>query len=191
MLIVFQIQTKRSHTMHSYRSVELEGDFEEDGLPLTEIIPDNDDLEIERAFSNELHATDDSLDATDDDEEKTLLGLGIPTSDEAKIFFHPRRNPQFPPIYELYHPHPMRNKNLTAKACPRADQNGFRDFVVIVEKTAEYMVNWYKFAEGLKVQPDENIAREEGTFFIHVRTNSANSTFRVASTTGRRCAMDS
>lgn len=80
----------------------------------------------------------------------------------AKLFTHPKRHASFPPLYKMDHAHPMRSSNLTTEKCPKADQKGFCDYVMIVESDPNFMTKWYKSSGKLPLYGDEDLATANG-----------------------------
>lgn len=61
----------------------------------------------------------------------------------------PRPDPKLPAVYRLPSVHPCRNAAFTRETCPSTDQEGFRDYVAVVERTQPFMQAWEDHRKGL------------------------------------------
>ncbi len=78
----------------------------------------------------------------------------------ARRFCHPRRGSGFPDLYLLQDPHPLRPANFTNDNHPTCSRP-FRDYVVTIHKTSEFMKRWDKTGSKTATPSDDVSANLE------------------------------
>jgi hypothetical protein len=94
------------------------------------------------------------------------VSVDIPAGASKRVpamqFVHPNRCDDFPPLYRLLNPHPLRPPTFTPTG---DDTTAYKDYVVLVRKERTFMEKWQKAGEDQDTPCDD------------VGTNLLNGTF--------------
>lgn len=89
--------------------------------------------------------------------QKLPSGEGGPV--DARRFIHPERDPNFPAMYRLQNPHPLRPATFVPENCNSARPE-FYDYVMTVRKEASFMKKWQEMGEQQETPRDDIAANK-------------------------------
>ena len=81
-------------------------------------------------------------------------------SQAAFRFEHPKREAEFPNIYLLPEPHPLRPEYFTLAHHPSCTRPAFKDYVLTIRKTSDFMESWKKVGAETAT-PADNVVWNE------------------------------
>lgn len=76
-------------------------------------------------------------------------------------FVHPKREADFPDLYLLQEPHPLRPEYFTPANHPRCTRPSFKDYVVTIHKTSEFMDCWQRVGSNTATPTDDVPSNQE------------------------------
>lgn len=82
---------------------------------------------------------------------------------QASRFDHPQREADFPRLYLLSEPHPLRPAHFTQANHPLCTRS-FKDYVLTIHKSEAFMERWYRVGETTATPSDDvSLNQADGT----------------------------
>lgn len=82
--------------------------------------------------------------------------LGTDAGSQAALRFnHPNREADFPSLYRLLEPHPLRRLTPTHAGDPEGRPRSFKDYVLTIRKTSDFMERWQEVGSRTATPTDD------------------------------------